>query len=89
MVEASQGGGLDRFDVAVADRCDVRLPRLDDFEPAPENRFDRNFAVHGIVRHGLDPRENFRAAHPREFVDALDGAERAVAVEEDPIHRGE
>ncbi|MEO6569193.1 MAG: FtsX-like permease family protein, partial [Opitutaceae bacterium] len=48
----------------------MRAIWLNDFKTASKHRLDGNFAIHRLVRHGLDGGKDFGPPYPRQFVDA-------------------
>ena len=73
---------LHRLQITATDRFHVLAPRPDDLESLAEDRFDRDAPFHRGIRHRFNRGEQFGTTPAREFVDAFDGTEGAVAVEQ-------
>ena len=75
------GGWFNGFNIPTTDRLHIGTRGSDDLQPAAKNRLDGQFSIHGVIGHRLDFCEDRGAARPPEFINSLDGAQGAVAVE--------
>ena len=74
------------LDVTFGEPCERRFIGTDNVEAFAVDFFERNVAVHRSLRQRCDL--GLAAGTARQFVYALDAAERAVAVETDRIEFG-